>query len=82
MALKRWIFRFRGEAVQGEADSLLRVFNRHHIKIIDDTLPKMALVGATAEKIKEISGEINPEWRIVEDKASYPIPDTRKKLKS
>ena len=82
MALKRWIFRFRGEPDQGEADSLMRVFDRHHIKIIDHTLPKMALVGATPDKIKEISGEISSSWRIVEEKASYPIPDTRKKLKS
>lgn len=82
MSLERWIFRFRGEPVQEEAESLVRLFDRHHIKIADDSLPKMALVEATPEKIKAISEEISSCWRIVEEKSSYPIPDTRKKLKS
>jgi hypothetical protein len=78
---KKWIFRFKGNSDVANASDLLSVLNNHSIKILDNALPKMVLVSGSEKEIESAHQEIGNNWTVARENSSYPIPDTKKKLK-
>ncbi len=78
---KRWIFRYKGSPSDEEGARLLDVLKDHSIEIVDNALPRMLLVSGSQENMDKAKSEVHQDWTVALENSSYPIPDTKKKLR-
>ena len=79
--MRKWIFRFNGEASASHGDVLLAVLESHSLEIVDNSLPRLVLVRGSETEIESVRAEADSHWVITPENTSYQIPDTKRKLK-
>jgi len=79
--LRKWVFRFKGEPAGNNSAALLSVLQTHSIEILDNNLPGLLLASGSEEAVNAAKEKIDSRWIIAPENSSYPVPDTRKKLK-
>lgn len=74
--MRRFILRYRGPEPQAAKD-VERIRHLRHVKVIDDSSPRMLLVEAPEVEVKSLMASM-PGW-IMTPEQMVPLPDPRPK---